>query len=100
MRQTCQVDTKVEQADRVMREWLGGTASAGVRSMPHTDFALSSTLVANQPRCRRCGETMQLVRLVPIPPNMFVRTFECQTCDIAKNVDAKARTNNGTAGVG
>jgi hypothetical protein len=54
--------------------------------MPRTDFALSSTLLANQPRCLRCGEIMQLVRVVPIPPNMFVRTFECQTCEAAKEI--------------
>ena len=68
-----------------------GTASDGVRSMPHMDFALGSTLLAKQPRCLRCGETMQLVRLVPIPPHTFERTFECPTCEIsrAKEADVK-----------
>ena len=68
-----------------------GTAAAGARSMPYTDFALSSTstLLATKPRCPRCGETMQLVHLEPIPPHTFKRTFECPTCDIANNVDAK-----------
>jgi hypothetical protein len=52
--------------------------------MPYTDFALSSTstLLATRPPCPRCGETMRLVRLVPIPPHMFERTFECPTCEI------------------
>ena len=70
-----------------------GTAAAGARSMPYTDFALSSTstLLATKPRCLRCGETMQLVRLVPIPPHTFKRTFECPTCEISPAKEANVK---------
>ena len=70
-----------------------GTAAAGARSMPYTDFALSSTstLLATKPRCPRCGETMQLVRLVPIPPHAFERTFKCPTCEISPAKEANVK---------
>ena len=77
-----------------------GTAAAGARSMPYTDFALSSTstLLATKPRCPRCGETMQLVRLVPIPPHAFERTFKCPTCEISPAKEANGPLSNSTDG--
>ena len=60
--------------------------------MPHMDFALGSTLLAKQPRCLRCGVTMQLVRLEPIPPHTFQRTFECPTCEISPAKEANVTT--------
>ena len=70
-----------------------GTVCAGVRSMPYTDFALSSvsTLLATRPPCHRCGGTMRLVRLVPIPPHAFERTFECPTCEISPAKEANVK---------
>jgi hypothetical protein len=62
--------------------------------MPHMDFALTSTsLLANRPRCLRCGETMRLVRLVAIPPHMIERTFECPTCEFSGAKDPNVKRN-------
>ena len=55
--------------------------------MPHSDFALTSMVfVSDRPRCPWCGKSMWLARVVSVGPHLSERTFECATCEAAKEV--------------
>ena len=55
--------------------------------MPHSDFALTSMVfVSDRPRCPWCGESMWLARVVSAGSHLSERTFECATCEAAKEI--------------
>ena len=57
--------------------------------MAHSDIVLTSAvLLLRKPVCYQCGTPMTLLNIDAVSPHMMQRTFECQTCDRAKDVSA------------
>ena len=55
--------------------------------MPHIDFTLTSMVfVSDPPRCLCCGKSMWLVRFDSAGPHLSERSFECATCEAAKEL--------------
>ena len=77
---------QVRDRQPASRERLVAGAS-GCLTMTCVDivFTSATALLVNQPHCLQCGRPMRLVCLTPLVPHMMQRTFECSTCDHARD---------------